>query len=75
MTVESDGVPKSRTFPNNVIKSITSPVAKLLAKVIVEPDTVNEPPGFCKIPLSETSMWLADSGTTFTEFTCIVYAA
>ena len=47
VTPLSLGVPMSNTLPNNIIKSITSPVAKLLAKVIVEPEIVKELPGFC----------------------------
>ena len=43
----SEGVPKSNTSPKITTKSITSPVAKLLAKVSVDPDTVNESPGAC----------------------------
>ena len=39
-TVLSDGTPRSRTDPSIWIKSITSPVTRLDAKVIVEPDTV-----------------------------------
>ena len=36
------GTPRSRTDPSIWIKFITSPVTRFDAKVIVEPDTVNE---------------------------------
>jgi len=52
VTVSSEGTPVFKVSPNKVIKSITSPVAKLLAKVIVEPEIVKELPGFCKYHLS-----------------------
>ena len=55
-TAVSEGVPVFKVSPNKVIKSITSPVAKLLAKVIVEPEIVKELPGFCSIPFKLTSI-------------------
>ena len=50
------GTPKSKTFPSKIIKSITSPVARFDAKVIVEPDMVKELPGYCNTPLRDTSI-------------------
>ena len=55
--------------------NITSFVTRLLAKVIVEPLTVKEQPGFCNTPCKDTNMWYAECGDTLTDPTCIVYAA
>ena len=55
-TESSEGVPTFKVSPNKIIKSITSPVAKLLAKVIVAPEIVKELPGFCKTPFKLTNM-------------------
>ena len=40
LTVESEGTPMESASPRTTIKSITSPVARLLAKVIVDPEMV-----------------------------------
>ena len=55
-TVLSDGTPKSKTLPSIIIKSITSPVLRLDAKVIVLPDTVKLSTGDWIIPFKETIM-------------------
>jgi hypothetical protein len=54
VTVLSLGVPISKTSPNAKIKSIESPVTKLLAKEIVLPDTLYELCGDCTIPFRLT---------------------
>ncbi len=61
-----------RVSPNKITKSIESPVAKLLENVRVDELTVKLDPGFWITPFKLHSIWLADSGTTFTESTCIV---
>jgi len=72
VTVLSDGVPKSKTLPNNITKSITSPVAKFEAKVRVLPEIVYESVGAWSIPLSDTRTWLGLSGDTLEPPTCKV---
>ena len=51
---ELASAPADKELPNTIIKSITSPVARLDANVSVEPLTVKELPGDWIVPLSET---------------------
>ena len=54
--VPSEGVPMSSTLPNNIIKSIESPVARFEANVIVAPDIVKDDVGACRTPFKLTSI-------------------
>jgi hypothetical protein len=54
VTVESLGVPISRTLPNAKTKSIESDDARLEENVSVELLTVYELPAFCIEPFSDT---------------------
>ena len=50
VTVASVGVPADKELPNTIIKSMTSPVDKFDAKVIVEPLTVKLSVAACIVP-------------------------
>ena len=60
--VSSDGTPIERVSPRIKMKSIESPVCRLLAKVICDPEIVKLDPGFCIIEFKLQMTWFALCG-------------